>query len=312
MSAERRCHNYPVPPQKMPNSGLQDLDDLPGRSGTTGQLVTQAHSQSTTEPLSPGHVNQQCANLYRDPRQHFIPKTVMDLGSVAVGTPFSGQRHRPTVTLGGLLCARGGKTREPTLQEALSEILGAYQHSQDTMGQILDILQENRWLQEGQYQGIREDLQALNPTLISIAGVLADMADIMREATAHQRAPTTSQSIDQPSTFAAASEQDAPPQDPQATSTPPPAEGEPPRKRSMRPGQKPETLAKTTTRKLHSPDCLPCVPLSHLVHFELPFLPFLWPLGHCTYATNRLEKTLDFLHHHPIPLHFPLNFLAPQ
>ncbi|KAJ1171250.1 hypothetical protein NDU88_003120 [Pleurodeles waltl] len=101
------------------------------------------------------------------------------------------------------------------------------------MSQILDNVQENRWLQEGQYQGIREDLQAINNTLISIAGVLADMANIMREAGSHQRAPgtsqseiATSQSSEQPSTSAAASGQEAPSQDQQPTSTLPPAEGE--------------------------------------------------------------------------------------
>ncbi|KAJ1186266.1 hypothetical protein NDU88_003049, partial [Pleurodeles waltl] len=52
---------------------------------------------------------------------------------------------------------------------ALSEILGAYQHSQDTMGQILDNVYDNRQLQEGQYLGVREDLQTINTTLISIA-----------------------------------------------------------------------------------------------------------------------------------------------
>ncbi|KAJ1116468.1 hypothetical protein NDU88_004679 [Pleurodeles waltl] len=120
------------------------------------------------------------------------------------------------------------RPRPPTLQEALSEILEAYQHSQDTMSQILDNVQENATLQEGQYQGIREDLQAINNTLISIAGVLADMPNIMRETVLHQRAPATSQTSELPSTSAAASGQEAPPQDQQATSTPPPAEGEHP------------------------------------------------------------------------------------
>ncbi|KAJ1106789.1 hypothetical protein NDU88_004187 [Pleurodeles waltl] len=103
------------------------------------------------------------------------------------------------------------RPREPTLQEALTEILGAYQHSQDTLGQILDNVQENTRLQEGQYQGIREDLMAINTTLVSIGGVLADMANLMREAVSHQWAPATSQTTEQPSTSAAASGQEAPP-----------------------------------------------------------------------------------------------------
>ncbi|KAJ1084162.1 hypothetical protein NDU88_004315 [Pleurodeles waltl] len=111
------------------------------------------------------------------------------------------------------VCHGEDRPREPTLQEAVSVILGAYLHSQDMMGQILDNVQENRRLQEGQYQGIREDLQAINNTLISIAGVLADMANIMREAVSHQRAPATSQSSVQPSTSAAACSQEVLTQD---------------------------------------------------------------------------------------------------
>ncbi|KAJ1093479.1 hypothetical protein NDU88_006579 [Pleurodeles waltl] len=105
------------------------------------------------------------------------------------------------------VCQGEDRPRKPTLQEALTEILEVYQYYQDTLGQILDNMQENRRLQEGQYQRIREDLQAINTTLVSIAGVLADMANIMREAVSHQWAPATSQTTEQPSTSAATSGQ---------------------------------------------------------------------------------------------------------
>ncbi|KAJ1161030.1 hypothetical protein NDU88_001518 [Pleurodeles waltl] len=205
------------------------------------------HLPSIPTPLSPGHVNQQCVHLHLDPRPHLTPKTIRVLGSVAVDTRFRGQANRETGR--SAVHQEEDRPREPTLQEALLEILGAYQHSQDTMGQILDNVQEKRRLQERQYHRISEDLQAINNNLISIAGVLADMVNIMRVSVSHQRAPATSQSSEQPSTSAAASGQEAPPQDSQATSAPPPAEGEPPRKRSLRSRQKPETLAKTPTRK---------------------------------------------------------------
>ncbi|KAJ1102656.1 hypothetical protein NDU88_000102 [Pleurodeles waltl] len=91
-----------------------------------------------------------------------------------------------------------GKPRELTLHEALTEILGAYQHSQDPMGHILAKVQKNRRLQEGQYQGIRDDLEAINTTLVSIAGVLADMANSMREAVSHQRALTLARHLNSP------------------------------------------------------------------------------------------------------------------
>ncbi|KAJ1122732.1 hypothetical protein NDU88_001217 [Pleurodeles waltl] len=188
------------------NSGLLDLDILPGPSGTTGQS---AHSQAATEP------------------------------------PPSEQGDRDTRRT--TVCQGEDRTREPTVQEALTNVLGAYQQSQDKMSQILNNMQENQRLQEIHHQETRKDLQALNTTMVSIAGVLADMANIIKQYTAHQRAPSTSQSTEQPTTSAAASGQEALPQDPQATSTPSPAEGGPLRKHSLRPRQMPETLAKTKT-----------------------------------------------------------------
>ncbi|KAJ1163416.1 hypothetical protein NDU88_003874 [Pleurodeles waltl] len=124
------------------------------------------------------------------------------------------------------------RPREPTLHDALSNIMGAYHHSQETMGTVLAKFQETQRLQEEQYLGIREDLTSINTTLVTIARVLADMANTMRETVAHQRSPDTSLNDEQPS--AGASGQEALPQEQQATSTPPPSEGELPHKRSLR------------------------------------------------------------------------------
>ncbi|KAJ1091381.1 hypothetical protein NDU88_004507 [Pleurodeles waltl] len=93
------------------------------------------------------------------------------------------------------------------------------------MGQILAKLQETQRLQERQYLGTREDLTNIYTILVTIAGVLAVMAKTMREAVAEQRADDTSQTDEQPSTYASASGQEPPPQEQKATSTPPPAEG---------------------------------------------------------------------------------------
>ncbi|KAJ1162203.1 hypothetical protein NDU88_002676 [Pleurodeles waltl] len=117
------------------------------------------------------------------------------------------------------------------------------------MGQILIKLQETQRLQDRQYQGIRQDLKDIHTTLVTIAGVLADMANTTREAVAHHRAPDTSHTDEQLSTSVVTSGQEAPPQEQQATSTPPPAAGEPHRKRSQQPRQKTENIAKTPTRK---------------------------------------------------------------
>ncbi|KAJ1176365.1 hypothetical protein NDU88_001647 [Pleurodeles waltl] len=243
------------PPTKEPNSddntsARLDHYDQPGASGTSGQLVTQAHSQPTTEPPTSG-------NTTTAPTQRThtsVPRT----GQSAVCPPLQGTQATPqtqgdqgpgvsgsghTVQGTDAQCNReAGSTavqqredrpREPTLLEALTNILGAYNHSQETMGQMLAKLQETQKLQEGQYLGIMEDLRDIHTTLVTIAGALPDMANTMREAVAHQRDPDTSQTEEQPSTSADASGQEALPQEQQATSTPPPADGEPPRKWSL-------------------------------------------------------------------------------
>ncbi|KAJ1218708.1 hypothetical protein NDU88_006285 [Pleurodeles waltl] len=127
--------------------------------------------------------------------------------------------------------------------------MGAYHHSQEAMGMVLAKFQEAQRLQEEHYLGIREDLKSISTTLVTIAGVLADMVNTRRDTVAHQWAPDTSLDDEQPSTSAGASGQETPPQDQQATSTPPPAAGEPPRKRSLRSRNKTENIAKTPARK---------------------------------------------------------------
>ncbi|KAJ1144128.1 hypothetical protein NDU88_010430 [Pleurodeles waltl] len=270
MSPEKRWQQHPVPPQKRPtvmtaaqvtwiwmtNLAHQRSPDswLPKHSlappqSLPSQETPPQHPSSGPIPLYPGHVNQKFVHHYRKSRPPHKHRTTRDLGSVAVGTQFRRQRHRTTGKLGGLMCDRGGQPQGHDSPGGTHSDPGAYQHSQDTLGQILDKFQEKMRLQEGQYLGIREDLKDTNTTLVSIAGVLVDMANTMREAVAHHQVPDTSQTDEQPFTSFAASGQEAPPQDQQATSTPPPAEGEPPRKRSLQSRQKPQTIAKTPARK---------------------------------------------------------------
>ncbi|KAJ1191789.1 hypothetical protein NDU88_001104 [Pleurodeles waltl] len=127
--------------------------------------------------------------------------------------------------------------------------MGAYHHSQETMGTVLAKFQETQRLQEEHYLGIRADLKSINTTLITFSGVLADLLNTRRDTVAHQRATDFSLDDEQPSTSAGASGQEAPPQEQQATSTPPPADGEPPRKRSLRSRNKTENIAKTPARR---------------------------------------------------------------
>ncbi|KAJ1189547.1 hypothetical protein NDU88_006292 [Pleurodeles waltl] len=207
---------------RLPRHSFTPPQSLPPSGNTTIAPTLLAHTSVPSTPL-------------QGPQS--TPQTQDDQGP---GVSGSGHTVQGTETQdnreAGRTAVRQGENRprEPTLQETLTAILGAYQHSQDTLGQILDKLQENMRLQEGQYLGIIEDLKDINNTLVSIAGVLTDMASTMRETVAHHQTPDISQTTEQPSTSAAASGQEAPPQEQHATSTPPPAEGEPPHKCSIK------------------------------------------------------------------------------
>ncbi|KAJ1201557.1 hypothetical protein NDU88_005365 [Pleurodeles waltl] len=169
------------------NSGLQDLDDLPGPSGNIGQLVTQALSHTTTEPppLGSNTTAPTQRTLISVPRTRQSAVCLLLLGPQATPHPQDNQGHGVSGsghTVQGTEAQANRETGRSAVRQGEDRpreltLLGAYQHSQDAMGQILDNVQENRWLQERQYQGIREDLQAINNTLISIAVVLADMAN---------------------------------------------------------------------------------------------------------------------------------------
>ncbi|KAJ1138864.1 hypothetical protein NDU88_005245 [Pleurodeles waltl] len=122
--------------------------------------------------------------------------------------------------------------------------MGAYHHSQETMATVLAKFQETHRLQEEQYLGFREELKAINSNLGTIVGVLKELVNTRRDTVAQQGAPDD----ELPTTSAGASGQEAPTQD-HDTSTPPPADGEPPRKRSLRSRTKTENNANTPTKK---------------------------------------------------------------
>ncbi|KAJ1144408.1 hypothetical protein NDU88_010707 [Pleurodeles waltl] len=235
MSPEKWCQQHLVPPPEEAHSddsssARLDLDDQPGPSGISGQSVTQAQSHTTTEPPPSGNTTtaptQWAHTSVPRTRQSAVcpplqgpqatPQTQDDQGPGVSGNGHTVQgteaqdNREPGRTA---VRQREDRPRELTLQEALTAILGAYQHSQDTLGRTLAKLQENMRLQEGQYLGTKEDI---NTTLVSIAEVLEDISNIVREAVAPHQASATSQTNEQPSTSAAASGQEAPPQDQQA------------------------------------------------------------------------------------------------
>ncbi|KAJ1100345.1 hypothetical protein NDU88_005431 [Pleurodeles waltl] len=198
--------------------------------GPTAQLPP-----SGPMPLSLGQVNQRCVCHYRAPRLTHHPNNNRDLGAVVVGTLSRGQRPGQTGQLGGLLCDRGveERPREPTLQEALTTIMAAYHHSQETMATVQARFQEIQAQQEERYMGFSNQLTNISTAMGSIVQALNRIEDTLRDHVAPHRVPVTSPDQEQPTTSAGASGQEAPPQR-QATRTPPPAEEQQPRKRSLR------------------------------------------------------------------------------
>ncbi|KAJ1198112.1 hypothetical protein NDU88_001956 [Pleurodeles waltl] len=156
------------------------------------------------------------------------------------------QEHRGT---GRAAVQQGAdRPREPTLHEALTSIMGAHNHSQETMATVMAKFQETQRLQEEQYVGFREEFRTISSALGTIVGVLKDIQNTMRDSVALQGTPDTSMDDELPTTSAGASGQDAPPQD-HHTSTPPLADREPPRKRSLRSRNRTEHDGKTPAKK---------------------------------------------------------------
>ncbi|KAJ1155903.1 hypothetical protein NDU88_008628 [Pleurodeles waltl] len=222
MSLEWRCHHYPVPQQKRPtvvtvttlnfriwliylaHQGPPDRRS-PKPSHRPPQslpIINQHYSTHPTYPhLCPQDTSISSVPTYTGPQATPCTQDNQGPGVIGSGHTIQGTEAQANRDTGRTAVHQWeDRTREPNFQEALSEILGAYQHYQDTIGRNLDNVQESRRLREGQCQGIREDLLAINTTLVSISGVLADMANIMREAVSQQWAPTTSQLSEQPST----------------------------------------------------------------------------------------------------------------
>ncbi|KAJ1110784.1 hypothetical protein NDU88_008130 [Pleurodeles waltl] len=247
------------------SSGQLDPDDQPGPSWASGQSVPLAQAQPNTDLPPSGNTStaptQRAHTSVPRIRQSAVcpplqgtqgnspPQQQQGPGGSGSGHTVQGteaQEHRGT----GKAAVRQGadRPREPTLHEALSSIMGAYHHSQETMATVLAKFQETKRLQDEQYLGFREELRTISSALGTIVGVLNDIQKTMRDTVALQEAPDTSMDDELPTTSAGASGQDAPPQD-HHTSTPPPADGEPPRKRSLRSRNRTEQDGKTPTRK---------------------------------------------------------------
>ncbi|KAJ1115528.1 hypothetical protein NDU88_003752 [Pleurodeles waltl] len=189
------------------SSGQLDPDDQPGPLWASGQSVPLAQAQPNTDLPPSGNTSiaptQQAHTSVPRTRQSAVcpplqgtqdtppPQQQQGPGDSGSGHTVQGteaQEHRGT----GRAALRQGadRPREPTLHEALSSIMGAYHHSQETMATVLAKFQETQRLQEDQYLGFREELRTISSALGTIVGVLKDIQNTMRDTVALQGALT--------------------------------------------------------------------------------------------------------------------------
>ncbi|KAJ1153081.1 hypothetical protein NDU88_005848 [Pleurodeles waltl] len=248
------------PPEEAPSDDSSsfslDPDDQPGPSGTSGQSVPHRQPQATPDLTPSGNTStaptQRAHASVPRTRQSAVcpplqgtqvdppPQQQQGPGGSGSGHTVQGTEAQGNRGTGRAAVRQGGdRPREPTLQEALSSIIGAYHHSQETMATVLARFQEIQVMQEQQYMGFREELRNISSAMGTIVMALTQIVTTLQDHVAPQRAPVTSLDQEQPTTSAGASGQEAPTQR-RATRTPPPAEEEPPRKRNLRSHKKTE------------------------------------------------------------------------
>ncbi|KAJ1195443.1 hypothetical protein NDU88_004723 [Pleurodeles waltl] len=166
-----------------------DTDDQPGPSGTSGQSVPLRQPQATPDPTPSGNTStaptQRAHASVSRARQSAVclplqgtqenPPPQQQQGPGGSGSGHTGQGTEAQGNRGTVRAAvrQGGEgPREPTLHEALTTIMGAYNRSQETMATVLARFQEIQVLQEEHYRGYREDIRALTSTLVTMVGLL--------------------------------------------------------------------------------------------------------------------------------------------
>ncbi|KAJ1199324.1 hypothetical protein NDU88_003161 [Pleurodeles waltl] len=174
-SPERRFQICPPPTEEThsddSNSVQLDLDDQHGPSGTSGHSVPLTLAQATTEPPPSGNTStaptQRAHTSVPRIRQAAVcpplqgtqanPPPQEQQGSGGSGDTVQGTEAKENRANGRSAVRQGeDRPRESTLHEALSNIMGVYHHSQETMATVLAKFQETQRLQEEQYLGIRE------------------------------------------------------------------------------------------------------------------------------------------------------------
>ncbi|KAJ1088824.1 hypothetical protein NDU88_001979 [Pleurodeles waltl] len=220
----------PPPPEEAhsddSSSVSLDLDDQPGPSGTSGQLVPLRQAQATADLPPSGNTStaptQRAHTSVPRTRQSAVcpplqgtqanppPQQQQGPGGSGSGHTVQGTEAQGNRGTGRTAVRQGGdRPREPTLHEALSSIMGAYHRSQETMATVLVRFQEIQLLQEQQYMWFREELRNISTAMGTIVVALNELISTLRTTVTPQRAPDTSMDQELATPSASASGQEA-------------------------------------------------------------------------------------------------------
>ncbi|KAJ1205832.1 hypothetical protein NDU88_001257 [Pleurodeles waltl] len=247
------------------SSALLDLDEQPGPSWASGQSVSLAQPQPNTE-LPPS------GNTSTAPTQR-AHTSLPRKGQSAVCPPLQGTQANPTPqqqqgpggsgsghTVQGTEAQEHRGTGRAAVRQRVGQAKGTYSQRGPLLHHgSIPPLPGDDGNGPGQVAG---DPASAGGAVFGVQGGAQDHrlrpghhcrgadghSKDLEDTVALQGAPDTSQDDEIPTTSAGASGQDAPPQD-QHTSTPPPADGQPPRKWSLRSRNRTEQDGKTPARK---------------------------------------------------------------
>ncbi|KAJ1197141.1 hypothetical protein NDU88_001003 [Pleurodeles waltl] len=206
--------------------GYLDIDEQAGHSHSPGWSPCSSPTQENTvtpntqsRPAGQGrhtHTSgpraQTCGTQLQRP-QSPTPNMQEDEGPStsgtsrpAQGTQAQGARARSSAPVGQAV----GHRIDAAAQDVIAEVLGAYQHTQDRLAQIVSTLEQSQRMQLEQHQQAMEQWKEHNATMATIAGALLQLVNKHADTHTGQEAPTTALDNQQQMTQAAEAAQEIP------------------------------------------------------------------------------------------------------
>ncbi|KAJ1117889.1 hypothetical protein NDU88_006085 [Pleurodeles waltl] len=147
------------------------------------------------------------------------------------GTLAQGARASARVSVG----QGGGHRMDAAAQDVISEVLVAYQHTQDRLAQIVSILEQSQRMHQEQHQHAIEQWKERNATMATIVGALLQLVKNQSDTHIGQDTPTTALDNQHQMTQGAETSQELPSQETQGPTMSPQEAPQQAPKRTLRP-----------------------------------------------------------------------------